>query len=119
MTRHAHLSRRLCLAGAFALLAALPALAQSVDINGPYRAEGRNPDGSAYGGQAVVAEVNGAVQINWTVGDRTYSGNGVREGQVVMVNWGQADPVVYVVMPNGDMHGTWAGGSALEKLVRQ
>jgi hypothetical protein len=113
-------TRRILLAGFLAAmtgLAALPAMAQ--DINGMYNAEGRNPDGSAYVAQAVVAEVDGAVQINWTSGSRNYAGTGSREGQVVTVDWGQPDPVVYVVMQSGELHGTWANGTALERLVKQ
>lgn len=96
-----------------------PLLAQQVGITGTYRAEGRNPDGSAYTGSAVVAETNGAVQITWTVGNQTYSGSGARTGQVVVVNWGQPAPVIYVVMSSGDLYGTWQNGTALERLVRQ
>jgi hypothetical protein len=115
----AGLSRRVWLA-AGVCFACVPAVdAQNVDINGFYQAQGRNPDGSAYAGTAVVAEVNGSVQINWTVGTQSYAGTGSREGQVVVVNWGQPAPVVYVVMANGDLYGTWQNGTALERLVRQ
>ena len=100
------------------LCLSLPALAQT-GLAGLYRAEGRNPDGSAYTGQAVISEANGTVQVNWTVGNQSYSGTGVRDGQVVVVNWGQPAPVIYVVMSNGDLYGTWQNGTALERLVRQ
>ena len=43
----------------------------------------------------------------------------MRTWQVLMINWGQSTPVVYVVMPGGELHGTWAGGTALEKLTRR
>lgn len=93
--------------------------AQVADISGVYRAEGRNPDGSAYAGTAVINAVGATVQIDWTVGNQRYSGAGVRDGQVVVVNWGQPAPVIYVVMSNGDLYGTWENGTALERLVRQ
>lgn len=96
-----------------------PLAAQQVGITGVYRAEGRNPDGSAYTGTAVVTETGNAVQVNWTVGNQSYAGSGVRTGQVVVVNWGQPAPVIYVVMSNGDLYGTWENGTALERLVRQ
>ncbi|MEP5728399.1 MAG: hypothetical protein ABJL67_03385 [Sulfitobacter sp.] len=98
---------------------AVPAMAQHVDINGSYQAQGRNPDGSAYAGSAIVSEINGNVQVNWTVGSQQYAGNGRRDGQVVVINWGQPAPVIYVVMSNGDLYGTWENGTALERLVRQ
>lgn len=113
-------SRRALIAGLGAfVLTAGTAMAQQVNINGLYQAQGRNPDGSAYSGTAVVAEINGSVQINWTVGAQSYAGTGVRDGQIVVVNWGQPAPVIYVVMANGELHGTWQNGTALERLVRQ
>ena len=78
--------------------------------------------GFSSGGQditAVVGQQGSAVQINWTVGNQSYSGSGIRDGQVVVINWGQTDPVVYVVMTNGELHGTWNRGTALERLLPQ
>lgn len=113
------LSRRRLLGIGMMALLATPVAAQQSNINGVYEAQGRNPDGSSYTGQAIVAEKGGSVQINWTVGQQTYAGSGHRDGQVVVVNWGQPAPVIYVVMSNGDLYGTWANGTALERLVRQ
>lgn len=113
------LTRRMAMGAGAAFALALPAGAQVLDITGPYRAEGRNPDGSAYSGLATVAQQGNAVQINWSVGNQTYSGSGIRTGQVVVINWGQPDPVVYVVMLDGQLHGTWAKGTALERLLPQ
>jgi hypothetical protein len=110
--------RRLLGIGMMALLAT-PLTAQESNINGVYEAQGRNPDGSSYTGQAVITESGSSVQVNWTVGQQTYAGSGHREGQVVVVNWGQPAPVIYVVMSNGDLYGTWANGTALERLVHQ
>ena len=112
-------SRRACLGVGVAFALTLPVAAQVRDITGSYRAEGRNPDGSTYTGRATLAQQGNAVQINWSVGNQTYSGSGIRTGQVVVINWGQPDPVVYVVMPSGQLHGTWAAGTALERLLPQ
>ena len=111
--------RTLAICGAIWLWLAAAVSAQVIDINGVYRAEGRNPDGSAYAGTAVISTAGASVQINWTVGNQRYSGSGVRDGQVVVVNWGQPAPVIYVVMTNGDLYGTWENGTALERLIRQ
>lgn len=119
MERSSPFTRRFWMIAAATALAAAPALAQNVDINGLYTAEGRNPDGSAYNGSVVMAEQNGSVQINWTVGNQQYAGTGVRDGQVVVVNWGAAHPVIYVIMANGNLHGTWDDGKALERLIRK
>ncbi len=104
---------------ALVVCTALSAAAQVLDVSGTYRAEGRNPDGSAYTGTAEVAQQGSAVQINWTVANQTYAGSGKRDGQVVVINWGQVEPVVYVVMGNGELHGTWNRGTALERLLPQ
>ncbi len=109
---------------AFTLLSAtlaLPTLAQDKvrSLTGNYIAEGRNPDGSAYNGTVRIEEADGAVAFAWTVGAQSYAGTGVREERVVTVDWGAATPVIYVVMPGGELHGTWDGGTALERLVRE
>lgn len=93
------------------------AMAQS--LSGDYRAEGRNPDGSAYEGDVKILEQGDVVSVAWQVGAQGYTGSGRRDGRVVTVNWGARDPVVYVVMPNGQLNGTWADGTALERLIRK
>ena len=109
--------RRLVVLGALALVA-LPAAAQGpADLTGAYRVNGMNADGSTYSGTAQVTQVGAAVTINWLIAGSGFSGAGIREGRVVTVNWGDANPVVYVVMPTGELHGTWAGGTALDKLT--
>lgn len=119
MKRITGLSRRAALVGAMACLAASPLMAQDQNIAGSYLAEGRNPDGSPYSGTVVISQDASAVQMNWTVGNQTYAGSGILSNQVLVVNWGQPQPVIYVVMQNGELHGTWAGGRALERLVPQ
>mgnify|MGYP006295797075 CR=1 FL=1 len=115
------LTRRLALAGLATALAG-PALAQkktggrSAAIAGRYRAEGRNPDGSAYSGTVAVVQQGDAVEFTWQVGNDSYRGAGTIEGRVGTVDWGDTHPVVYVVMPDGELHGTWADGTALERM---
>ncbi|EBA15105.1 hypothetical protein RSK20926_04457 [Roseobacter sp. SK209-2-6] len=92
-----------------------PVAAQSV--SGSYRAEGRNPDGSAYSGTVQIREAQGQISMNWQVGSQSYAGSGTRNGDVVWVNWGDTHPVVYVRMPSGELHGTWANGRGLERLI--
>lgn len=106
--------RRLLLALPLLLL---PALALADGLAGTYRAEGRNPDGSAYTGSARIEDDGATIRVFWKVGASSYSGVGFRDGRVVVVDWGQTDPVVYVVMSDGELHGTWAGGRALERLI--
>ncbi|WP_322864999.1 hypothetical protein U5922_001575 [Aquicoccus sp. G2-2] len=89
------------------------------DISGTYQAQGRNPDGSTYRGHVSVRQgAGGGVAFAWVVGKQSYAGTGTREGRVVSVNWGDKFPVIYVIMPNGALHGTWANGRALERLQK-
>lgn len=113
------LPRRLLLAALASLCLTGPAPAQTGNISGVYQAQGRNPDGSRYSGTVTVQETaQGAVSFAWIVGGRHYAGSGQRAGAVVSVNWGDTHPVVYVVMSDGSLHGTWANGQALERLSR-
>jgi hypothetical protein len=95
----------------------LPALVLAQDLSGTYRAEGRNPDGSAYTGSVRIDEEGSAIRVYWTIGASSYDGLGFRDGRVLVVDWGEQDPVVYVVMADGELHGTWADGTALERLI--
>lgn len=90
--------------------------AQSAE-SASFRSEGRNPDGTTYTGTARVTVQGTSVSITWVMGGQTFQGKGLRDGRVIAVDWGQADPVVYVVMPDGEFHGTWADGTALDKLI--
>lgn len=111
--------RRLFLAALPALAAANPARAQffASDVSGDYQARGRNPDGSPYKGAVRITQSGDEVAVKWRVGASTYSGTGTRAGRVVEVDWGDKHPVYYVVMGDGELHGTWADGEGLEKLV--
>ncbi|MDF0600276.1 hypothetical protein P1J78_06005 [Psychromarinibacter sp. C21-152] len=126
------LTRRLLAAGLLSALAtAAPAQQQQgkketgpgtkpvpvIGIDGQYAAAGRNPDGSTYHGTVWIVQQGTAVEVEWSVGGDTYRGQGIIEGRVVAVDWGSDTPVVYVVMPDGALHGTWADGTALEKLT--
>ena len=113
-------SRRRLFAGMAALgisLSAVASLAQAQSVSGQYRAEGRNPDGSTYSGSVQIGYSNRELVVQWQVGGQAYSGTGTRNGDVLWVNWGDRYPVVYVRMPSGELHGTWANGQALERLI--
>lgn len=97
------------------LCLAVPAAAQG--LSGSYTAQGRNADGSTYTGTVQLTQSANVVSMAWSVGGTNYIGTGVQDGRVITVNWGADTPVVYVVMPNGTLHGTWADGYALERLT--
>ena len=124
------LTRRRLLSG-LAILAATPAFAQGkkssgsdgdsmnrlIGNDGTYSARGLNADGTAYEGRVDITQQGDAVEFTWNVGEDVFRGQGSIEGRIVTVDWGDATPVIYVVMDDGELHGTWADGTALEKLT--
>lgn len=107
------MTRRILLALAVLLA---PALALAEGLAGTYRAEGRDGEGRSYSGTVVITETDGQLTFLWDIGS-TYRGSGLREGRVVTIDWGGDYPVVYVVMPDGELHGTWDDGRAVERLL--
>lgn len=116
MVRNSIRRRAVILGGlAAATMVAQPGFAQNV--SGQYRAEGRNADGSTYSGIVQIADTGSSVAVNWQVGNQAYQGTGYRSGDVIWIDWGDTYPIVYVRMPSGELHGTWANGRALERLI--
>ena len=85
-------------------------------IGGEYFARGTNPDGSSYSGNVSITKKDESYKFVWKIGSSTYYGVGVLKGDILTVDWGQADPVIYKVMPDGTLDGKWAGGKAGEIL---
>ncbi|MCD9148176.1 LIC10280 family protein [Pseudophaeobacter flagellatus] len=114
-------SRRRAMGGLTALLTLslvfLADLASAQSVTGSYRVEGRNPDGSAYSGRVQISGTAKALVVEWQVANQRYTGKGSRNGDVVWIDWGQRYPVVYLRMPSGELHGTWANGRGLERLI--
>ncbi|MDX2484747.1 MAG: hypothetical protein QNK42_13910 [Pseudodonghicola sp.] len=110
-------SRRALMGGVAAAMVALAAPLAAQSIAGGYRVEGRNPDGSPYRGMVAISEQGAMVHLSWRVGGQSYDGSGTRNGDIIWIDWGAEYPVVYVRMPNGELHGTWANGRALERLI--
>lgn len=105
---------------------ATPALAQnleqgsapSTNLSGLYTVEGRNADGSAYSGTLQLTQNGMDVVGEWRIGADSYRGAGPLEGRILTLHWQPgAAPVIYVVMPNGALYGTWAEGKALERAL--
>lgn len=107
------ISRRL-----FLILALLltPPFAFAQSLAGTYDVWGRNIDGAPYDGTAEVRDDGETVTIFWDTTAGIYSGTGVRVGSVVLIEWGADHPVVYTIMDDGELHGTWADGYALDRL---
>ncbi|HVG52347.1 MAG TPA: caspase family protein [Xanthobacteraceae bacterium] len=87
-----------------------------VPAEGVYRVAGKNPDNSSYEGRLVVARMSNSnrYRFSWTVGSSTFRGTGVLQGNIVAVDWGQAQPMVYALGEDGVLRGLWSGGAGEE-----
>lgn len=101
----------------FALAVLLaPGFALAQTLSGLYDVWGRNLDGAAYTGTAEVRDDGESVTVFWNTTVGVYSGTGSRDGNVVLIDWGSDYLIVYTVMEDGELHGTWADGYALDRL---
>ncbi|WP_299664873.1 hypothetical protein [uncultured Ruegeria sp.] len=100
-------------------VSATQTLAADALIAGTYSVQGRNTDGHPYQGFAHVMQDGSSVNIQWAIGEEIVIGNGAIDGKIVTVEWNAEFPVVYVVAVDGELHGTWADGLALDKLTPQ
>ena len=101
----------------FSLFLLGPAIASDVYISGIYKSYGLNPNGTDYSGEVCIEQSVSDIFMTWSFnGVTSYSGNGQISGQVVSVDWKAEFPVFYVIMADGELHGTWNDGTAVEKL---
>lgn len=93
------------------------ALAQR--LPGIYRIDGRNPNGSRYGGKVLItAGETGIYNLLWRISNgETYSGRGRLNGDTLTVDWGQQYPVIYRVGRDGMLRGWWDNGRGSENLA--
>jgi len=105
-------------AAALTVTAAFGQSSAEQNLTGSYASNGLNSDGTPYQGTAAIVEKDNEITLTWSIGGQTYQGQGVRQGLVVVIDWGSTHPIVYVVMPNGNLHGTWDDGRALDKLTK-
>ena len=110
-------------AAAFALPAANAEIrtAQSRRLDGTYICSGTNPNGTGYRGTVVIRGNGGDnYRFTWLIaGSQTLSGVGTLNGNSIVVDWGQAYPVIYRVGADGVLRGTWDNGRATETLTPQ
>jgi hypothetical protein len=95
------------------------AAAGSRSLEGDYRVEGRTPQGGAYSGAVLISRRGDRFRVNWTIGEQRYQGEGRLEGNLLVVDWGSATPVVYAVAEDGSLHGLWDAGTGQETLTPQ
>jgi hypothetical protein len=92
--------------------------AQAARIAGNYLAAGTNANGTTYRGTVVITSQGGVrYGFHWQIGNSTYDGIGVVNGNTITVDWSQSSPVVYQVGADGVLRGTWDSGRATEILT--
>jgi uncharacterized caspase-like protein len=84
---------------------------------GRYNVEGRNPNGSRYHGTVSITRIGEHYRFDWRVASKSYYGDGTMDGNLLTVNWGASNPVVYAVAEGGVLKGLWDGGLAGEVLT--
>jgi uncharacterized caspase-like protein len=94
----------------------VPAAGEAPRPAGIYRASGVNPDGSRYRGMVAVTPSGDAWRFTWWIGKQKFAGNGRFAGRMLVVDWGDAHPVIYTFGEDGRLDGEWADGSATETL---
>jgi hypothetical protein len=94
-------------------------------IGGGYNVSGIYPNGQHYQGICQVTQTHqqGATyyQFHWIINHgNQYSGIGQINGNSMIVNWGDATPIVYTIRENGlVLDGMYGNGSGRETLMRQ
>jgi hypothetical protein len=91
--------------------------AEAPTLTGVYRAEGTNPSGSKYTGIVALKEDGEDFKVTWWVGKDVFNGSGHYAGKMLVINWGDKDPVIYSFGDEGVLDGEWADGSATETLT--
>jgi Caspase domain len=86
------------------------------NLGGVYRADGVNPNGSRYIGITAVTGSGSQTQFKWWIGKDIFKGTGEFAGKMIVVNWGQSQPVIYTMGKHGFLDGEWADGKATERL---
>jgi hypothetical protein len=93
-----------------ALLGATITTAAAQDVSGSYQVQGTNFDGSPYSGTAeITATSESTCRIEWNTGS-TSSGICMVNQNAFAAGYVLGDVVglvIYEIMPDGSMHGTW------------
>ncbi len=89
---------------------------QQRTLSGVYRSDDINPNGTKYKGITAVNWAGNRVQVKWWIGRQTFTGTGEFAGKMLVVNWGDAHPVIYTFGKHGFLNGEWADGKASERL---
>jgi len=84
---------------------------------GSYRVQGTNPNGSPYRGTLTIERAGSLYLFQWKIGQDTFQGQGTLNGRMLTIDWGSPDPIIYQVMNDGTLEGTWAKGQGKESVI--
>src|SRR4029079_14685434 len=70
-----------------------------------------------YRGMVALTPAGKQYRFTWWIGTKVYSGVGQFAGRMLVVDWGQRNPVIYSFGQSDNLEGEWADGSATERLV--
>jgi hypothetical protein len=88
-------------------------------LNGTYKiTKAAGPDGKSYAGSVAIAPKGDAFEVTWTLPGESYSGVGIKEGDLLVVGWGEAGKgagVVSYKMNGNKLVGRW-GAPGSDKL---
>lgn len=96
--------------------AAAPKAVFAPQIEGSYRVQGLNPNGTRYEGRVTITVKDGTAFFRWDIAGQSFHGQGPLNGNNLIIDWGEADPVIYHINADGTLSGTWANGKASEIL---
>ena len=89
----------------------------TLELAGIYRVSGTNPNGSQYHGMVALSRNRDEFTLTWWIDEQVLHGTGRVADKMLVVNWGDKDPVNYTFGDGGVLDGVWANGSATETLV--
>lgn len=95
---------------------AAPKAVYAPQIEGAYQVQGLNPNGSRYEGRVTITVKDNTAFFRWDIAGQTFHGQGPLTGNTLVIDWGEADPVIYQINADGTLNGTWAAGRASETL---
>lgn len=88
-------------------------------LNGTYKiTKAAGPDGKSYEGAVTITPKGDAFEVTWTLPTESYSGVGIKEGDLLVVGWGEAGKgagVVSYKVNKDTLVGRW-GAPGSDKL---
>jgi hypothetical protein len=81
---------------------------------GVYNVAGKDRGTSYTGTLSITPAADGNLRFRWTIGGKIFEGTGIRDGNLITVDWGSATPIVYALTDDGYMVAIYSGGRSIE-----